>query len=193
MNNFIKFSIVFIIFLFNKSFASSILPIAEGNIDARIKLIVYESMTCSHCADFHEKIYPELKRDYIDTGIAYIEFRNFPLDLAALNASKLAHCKNDGSSDILHFLFKNQKKWVRGSNIIDLNNNLKILFESENYSFNFDKCLNNKKIENHILQDRIDGSQKFKIESTPTLIINGKKFDKPLKLKNLNKFLKKMI
>ena len=83
---------------------SKIKAIYEGNVDAKISLIIYESLTCGHCASFHEDIYPILKKDFIDTGLAKIEFRNFPLDLAALNASKIAHCKNDGKSNILHFL-----------------------------------------------------------------------------------------
>ena len=64
--------------------------ILEGNINAKIKLIVYESLTCSHCADFHKEIYPELKKEFIDTGLVKIEFRHFPLDMAAFNASKIA-------------------------------------------------------------------------------------------------------
>ena len=63
-----------------------ILPIIEGNIDAKIKLIIFESLTCGHCADFHKDVYPELKENYIDTGLASIEFKSFPLDIAALNA-----------------------------------------------------------------------------------------------------------
>ena len=72
--------------------------IYEGDIDAKITLIVYESLTCSHCADFHKNVYPDLKKDFIDKGLVKIEFRNFPLDLAAFNASKVAHCQNDGKS-----------------------------------------------------------------------------------------------
>ena len=72
--------------------------IYEGDIDAKITLIVYESLTCSHCADFHKNVYPNLKKNFIDKGLAKIEFKNFPLDIAALNASKIAHCKNDSKS-----------------------------------------------------------------------------------------------
>ncbi len=186
---------IFLIFisLQNNSYADEILPIREGDNSSKIKLIIYESLTCSHCANFHNEVYPELKEEFIDTGIASIEFRNFPLDLAALNASKLAHCKNNGSSDVLHFLYKNQTKWVKGNNIIDLNNNLKKIMSENSFSLNFENCINNKKIEDFILEERIDGSKKFNIDSTPTLIINEEKFDKKLNFKNLKKILKKMI
>ena len=90
---------------------SEVKPIIDGNLDAKIKLIVFESLTCSHCANFHKKIYPSLKTDYIDKGLVRIEFKSFPLDMAALNASKIAHCKNDGKSKILHLLFENQNEW----------------------------------------------------------------------------------
>ena len=73
--------------------------------NAKITIITYESLTCSHCANFHIDVYPKLKRDYIDTGIAKIEFRHFPLDIAAFNASKVSQCKNDGSSKILNSLY----------------------------------------------------------------------------------------
>ncbi len=170
-----------------------ILPIIEGNIDAKIKLIVFESLTCSHCAKFHENVYPELKEKYIDTGLASIEFKSFPLDLAALNASKIAHCKNDGKSEILHFLFYNQSKWAKGNSVEEFNDNLKKVLDDQKFDMDFNKCIDNKKIEDYVLEDRIEGVKKFEINATPTIIINGEKFNKPLTFKNLKKFLEKLI
>ena len=92
---------------------TKIKSLSEGNVDAKVSLVVYESLTCGHCADFHEKVYPKLKKDFINTGLVKIEFRSFPLDLAALNASKIAHCKNDGNPDLLHYLYENQKNLSR--------------------------------------------------------------------------------
>ena len=167
--------------------------ILEGNINAKIKLIVYESLTCSHCADFHKEIYPELKKDFIDKGLISIEFRNFPLDLAAFNASKVAHCKNDGKSEILHFLFEKQKEWVRGETIKDLNKNLKKLINEKDFGIDFDKCINDTVVEDHVLNDRINAVKKYDIQATPTLIINDKKFDNPQNYKKLKKTLEKLI
>ena len=167
--------------------------ILEGNINAKIKLIVYESLTCSHCADFHKEIYPELKKDFIDKGLISIEFRNFPLDLAAFNASKVAHCKNDGKSEILHFLFKRQKEWVRGKTIEDLNKNLKKLINEKDFGIDFDECINDTVVEDHVLNDRINAVKKYDIQATPTLIINDKKFDNPQNYKKLKKTLEKLI
>ena len=100
--------LIFLIFFFlNQSVTadSQIKPIIEGNINSKVKIIIYESLTCSYCANFHKDIYPKLKDEFLDTGLVSIEFKNFPLDIAALNASKLAHCKKDGKANILHFLY----------------------------------------------------------------------------------------
>ena len=92
----------------------------------------------------------------------------------------------------MHFLYKKQSEWVKGNNIMDINNNLKNIIESK-FNLNFEKCLNNKIIENYILEDRISGSKKYEIQSTPTLIINDKKFNKSLNFKNLKKTIEKML
>ncbi len=186
--------IFLILFFLNSAYSDEkIYPIYEGNPDAKIKLIVYESLTCGHCADFHKNVYPDLKKNFIDKGLIKIEFRSFPLNMAALNASMIAHCKNDGKSDILHFLFENQKKWAKGNEIEDINSNINKILDSGKYEIDIDKCINNKKIEDHILEDRIEAVKKFKLNATPTLIINNKKFDKPLNYKNIKKTLEKMI
>ena len=173
--------------------SNSIQRIYEGNQDAKVTIITYESFTCSHCADFHKNVYPQLKKEFIDAGLVKIEFRHFPLDMAALNASKIAQCNNDGKSDILHFLFSNQKKWAIGETVETANENLKKLLKDENIVIDFEKCTNNQKIEDYVLNDRIEGVKKFKVNATPTIIINNKKFDKTLNYKNLKKFIEKLI
>ena len=191
-----KIILILLFFFFSFSYLSSetkVNILYEGNPDAKIQLIIYESLTCGHCADFHKDVYPDLKKNYIDKGLVKIEFRNFPLDLAALNASKIAHCKNDGNSEILHFLFDNHKKWVEGNTIEEINTELIKLFDSGKFELDIYQCISNKKIEDHILEDRIEAVKKFKLNATPTLIINNKKFDKPLNYKNLKKTLEKLI
>ena len=184
--------IISLFFILNNSKAN-IKSITEGNVDAKVKLIVFESLTCSHCADFHKNVYPSLKTDFIDKGLILIEFRNFPLDMAAFNASKIAHCKNDGNSEILHHLYKNQSSWVRGSTIEDLNKNLKNVVQESGFKLDFEKCIANSEIEDFILEDRINGAKNYKIEATPTLIINGEKFENTSNYKKLKKYLEKLI
>ena len=186
-----------IILIFFFSFASNINAetkrIISGNENAKITIIAYESLTCSHCANFHKDIYPQLKKEYIDTGLAKIEFRHFPLDIAAFNASKIAQCKNDQSLQILESLYSNQQAWVKGNTAEEANNNLKKFIKDEGFNIDFDKCITNKKIEDFVLNDRVEGSKKYKVNATPTIIINDKKFEKSLNYKNLKKSLEKLI
>ena len=185
-------SIIF--FYFGIALADSkVKSLKEGNVDAKVKLVVYESLTCGACANFHKNIYPELKRDFIDNGIANIEFRSFPLDLAALNASKIAHCRNDGKTDLLHFLYENQNNWVKGKTVEDINSHLRSLILNNKTSLNFEECLLDKNIEDYVLNDRIKAVKKYDINSTPTLIINDKKFDNPQNYKKLKKTIEKLI
>ena len=167
--------------------------IVSGNESAKITIIAYESLTCSHCADFHKEIYPLLKKEYIDTGLAKIEFRHFPLDIAAFNASKIAQCKKDQSLEILTSLYSNQQVWVKGNKVEELNQNLKRFIEKEGFKLDFEKCISNKEIEDFVLNDRIEGAKNFKINATPTIIINNKKFEKSLNYKNLKNSLEKLI
>ena len=188
--------IIIIIFLFFGLVTNSSAKtkrIISGNESAKITIIAYESLTCSHCASFHKEIYPKLKKDFIDKGLVKIEFRNFPLDIAAFNASKIAQCNSDQGLIILENLYLNQSTWVKGNTIEEINSNLKKFIKKKSFDINFDKCINDKKIEDFVLNDRIEGVKNFKVDSTPTIIINNKKFEKTLNYKNLKKLLEKMI
>ena len=173
--------------------AEDIKRIVVGNKDSKITIIAFESLTCSHCANFHKDVYPQLKKEYLDTGLAKIEFRHFPLDIAAFNASKISQCKNDGDSNILNSLFLNQQKWVKGSSAEEANKNLQKFLTNEGFNVDFENCINNKEIEDFVLNDRIDGVKNFKVNSTPTIIINNEKFEKSLNYKNIKKALEKLI
>ena len=173
--------------------ANEIKRIFVGNESAKISIIAFESLTCSYCAKFHQDVYPLLKKEYLDTGLAKIEFRHFPLDIAAFNASKVAQCTNDGNLEILESLYANQQKWVKGSSIEEANINLQKFLSKEGFNIDFESCINNKQIEDFVLNDRIDGAKNFKVNATPTIIINNEKFDKTLNYKNLKKALEKLI
>ena len=189
-----KFLFIFIaIFELISSSSAEATRITSGKENAKITIIAYESLTCSHCADFHKNIYPQLKKDFIDLGLVKIEFRHFPLDAAAFNASKIAQCNQQQSLEILEGLYNNQQSWIKGNTVVELNDNLKKFIEKKGYKIDFEKCINDKKIEDFVLNDRVEGAKNFKVNSTPTIIINNKKFDKSLNYKNLKKTLEKLI
>ena len=173
--------------------SQSIKRISVGEKNAKITIIAYESLTCGHCADFHKNVYPDLKKDFINKGLVKIEFRHFPLDVAAFNASKIGQCNNDGKSEVLHTLFLGQKRWAKGKSPEEATAYLKKFLTDEGIKVDFDKCLSNKAIEDFVLNDRIDGVKKFKVNATPTIIINDKKFEKVPNYKNIKKYLEKLI
>ena len=189
-----KLIFIMTILLFNcVSAFSEVKPIISGNPDTKVKLMVFESLTCSHCANFHKNIYPKLKEDFIDKGLISIEFKSFPLDIIAFNATKLAHCRNDGDPEILHYFYLNQDKWIKGKNEVEANQAIKKFIDATEYNLDFDKCLSDKQIEDHILEDRIEGVKKYEVKATPTVIINGKKFENHSNYKKLKKYIEKLI
>ena len=187
------FLFLILIFGLSTSANAEIKRIVSGNQNAKITIIAYESLTCGHCANFHKDVYPSLKKDFIDTGLVKIEFRHFPLDIAALNASKISLCKQDQSLEILEKLYSNQQAWIKGKEIEEVNNNLKEFLKKAGFDIDFEKCISNKEIEDYVLNDRIEGTKNFKVNSTPTIIINNEKFEKSLNYKNLKKTLEKLI
>jgi len=191
MKKYVLLAILFFGSLINVS--AEINRITSGDKNAKVTIIAYESLTCSHCANFHKDVYPKLKKEYIDTGLVKIEFRHFPLDIAALNASKISQCKKDEGLNILESLYSNQQAWVKGSTVEEVNKNIMEFLKQKGFNIEFDKCINNKEIEDFVLNDRIEGAKNYDVNSTPTIIINNKKFDKSLNYKNLKKFLEKLI
>ena len=94
---------------------------------------------------------------------------------------------------ILESLYSSQSIWIKGGTIEEINSNLKKFIKEKGFDIDFDKCINDKEIEDFVLNDRIEGVKNFKVDSTPTIIINNKKFEKTLNYKNLKKALEKLI
>ena len=166
-----------------------------GTDNAPVKIKVFSSLTCPHCANFHIKIVPEIKKNYVESGKVQLIFIDFPLDQAAFNASKLLHCVDQKKQiTFLDTVYENQDEWTAGSNINEINNNLKKIVQILGInSTQFDKCLNDEAISDKILNGRIDGHQKYSINSTPTIIINEKKLEGSASFKNIKKKIEKLI
>ena len=190
----IKFILIFSI-LSLQSFATENKPIVLGSDDAKIKIKIFSSHTCPHCADFHIKVVPKIKEKYVKSGQVQLIFIDFPLDEAALNASILLHCQSKEKQLVfLDEIYINQAKWTTGSNIKDINKNLKKI--AENYGMTgdkFEKCLLDVKISDKILNERIKAHKKYSIDSTPTIIINEKKLEGSPNFENISKKIEKII
>jgi len=193
-----KILLIYFIF-FLKSYGDSINAdnnlIALGSNEAPVKIKIFSSLTCPHCANFHIKIVPEIKKDYVDKNKVQLIFIDFPLDQAAFNASKLLHCL-DKKNQFTYFdnIYKNQNRWTSGSNIKEINNNLKNMVKNLGISNEkFDKCLDDEEISDKILSNRIDGQKKYSINATPTIIINEKKFEGSFNYKSIKEKIEKLI
>ena len=166
-----------------------------GQDKAPVKIKIFSSLTCPHCANFHINVVSEIKKEYIETGKVQLIFIDFPLDQVAFNASKLLHCL-DKKKQILYLdtIYETQNKWMSGTNIKDINKNLKkIVMNFGINSTQFDKCLINETISDKILNGRIDANHKYSIDSTPTIIINEKKLEGSTSFKNIKKKIEKLI
>ena len=168
--------------------------ITVGINDAPVTIKVFSSLTCPHCANFHMNVVPKLKK-YVDSGKVQIVFIDFPLDKAAFNASKLLHCLDKKKQiSFLDKIYKDQEKWISGSTIDEINNNLKKMVKSFGINnIEFDKCVNNDIIADRILNSRIDAHKKYSIEATPTIVINEKKLKGPNNFKNIKRRIEKLI
>ena len=166
-----------------------------GSDDAFVKIKVFSSLTCPHCANFHIKVVSEIKKEYIKSGKVQLIFIDFPLDQAAFNASKLLHCLDKKKQiAFLDIIYKTQNVWTNGSNIDDINKNLKKIVKNLGISsVQFDKCLIDEVISDKILNDRIEANKKYSINSTPTIIINEKKLEGSASFKNIKKKIEKLI
>ena len=194
----IKIFIIFLIICF-KSYSEDLelknKMIVIGSHDAAVKIKVFSSFTCPHCANFHFNVIPQIKKEYVETGKVQLIFIDFPLDQAAFNASKLLHCIDKNQQiNFMDTIYENQTKWTSGSNIEDINKNLKKIVKNLGISSEqFDKCLIDEAISDKILNDRINANQKYTINSTPTIVINEKKLEGSASFKNIKKKIEKLI
>ncbi len=170
--------------------------LSEGNPEAKVIVKVFSSLTCPACANFHSKIYFELKKDFVDKGLVKFEHHPFPLDLAALNAELILRCNiNDKKSfEFLSIIYKKQKLWAAGSDINKINDSIKkIGLEISLKNEKMNKCLKDDKTQDEILNQRIEAQKKYKIESTPTVFINEKKYKGEIDYKNFKKIIEKNL
>ena len=195
--------ISFLLIFFGTSFAlsneSSVLNLTEddfiiGNNNAPITIIEYASMSCNHCANFHNNTLPDLKKEYIDTGKVKYVFRDFPYNYPALLGSMVMRCiPSEVRYDYMNALYKLQNNWVVRENAITHQELYKIMQSGGMSKEDFDACLSNVDLENKILQEVIAAQSEFNIRSTPSFLINGDLLEGDKSIKVFRQILDKIL
>ena len=167
-----------------------------GNSEAKVTVKVFSSLTCPHCANFHITVFEKLKKEYIDKGLVKFEHHAFPLDLAALNAEIIVRCasSNQKKFQLLDEMYNKQKVWAIGSDINKINNLIKQIGSSFNLSeSNMNSCLKSTDAQDDVLDQRIQAQKKYKIESTPTIVVNEKKYKGKVDYENFKKIVERNL
>ena len=162
-----------------------------GSDSAPVTIVEYASVTCPHCATFHQKTYPALKSKYIDTGKVKLIFREFPTQPAAVATAgfMLARCAEDKYYPMLDAIFSQQQSWAQDP----YNGLLRIARQAGFSQEKFDACLKDQKLAEQIQAVAQRGNEEFKVESTPTFFINGKKYVGALSMPELEKIIEPLL
>ena len=196
--NFLFFTIFFL-FVLTPIYGESALDITEkdfviGNEDAKITIIEYASLSCSHCADFHVNTLETLKKEYIDTGKVRMVFRDYPFNYPALLGSMVLRCIPENYRyDYMNALFKLQPDWVNKKNKKTIQELYKIMQSGGMTKDEYDACIYNTELENEILEGVMEAQNQFNIKSTPSFIINGKLIEGNKSIKEFRQIIDKIL
>ena len=200
-----KFSTVLAIFFYLvfslnlKADNHSVLSISDndfyiGSPDAPVTIIEYASMSCSHCADFHNNTLDDLKSEYIDTGKVRFVFRDFPFNYPALAGSMIVGCvPKDAKYQYMNALYKLQNNWIRREHSDTRKELYKIMQSGGMKQEEFDLCLSNIDLENDILEGVMSAQREFNIRSTPSFIINGVLYSGNKNIKEFRQIIDKIL
>ena len=187
--------IIFVFFIFFSIEVKS-KEVGLGDVNSKVTIKVFSSLTCPACANFHSKIFYQIKEEFIDKGLVRFEHHPFPLDLAALNAEMIVRCHVDNIKkfELLGKIYEKQKLWAVGSDINKINDSIKkIGLESNLKNKDMDNCLKDENKQDEILNQRIDAQKKYEIGSTPTILINEKKYKGKVEYSEFKKVLEKNL
>jgi protein-disulfide isomerase len=167
-------------------------PLIYGNSTASVKVVEYISLTCPHCRQFHEQVFPKIKEKYIDTGLISFEIRDFPLDGMALQASVMSRCVGSVNvrSKFIGLLLEEQQVWSSEADHRTLNRYAKDAGLSDEQ---IQSCSDNEAIRQRVVQQRREGSSVHKVRATPTILINDKVVDGALSFENLSREIDKSL
>ena len=148
-------------------------PRTLGKADAPIKVTELFSMTCSHCASFHNNTFPDVKKRLIDTGMLRFEMQPFPLDHIALRAHALARALPQNKYfPMVSLLLKDIDRWARNPD--PLAALLQMARLAGMSAAEFDAVMNNRPLLEAIVEMRQDATRTWQIERTPSFVIDDK-------------------
>ncbi len=191
--------VFFIVFFILPISANTVLEVTEddfvvGDKNAPVTIIEYASLSCSHCANFHNNTLEDLIKEYVDTGKARIVFRDFPFNYPALLGSMVLRCiPEDVRYDYMNALFQLQPKWVVRENAKSTQELYKIMQSGGMTKEEFETCTNNVELENTILQALIAAQNEFNIQSTPSFLINGNLVEGNKSIKEFRQIIDKIL
>ena len=191
--------VFFIVFFILPISANTVLEVTEddfvvGDKNAPVTIIEYASLSCSHCADFHNNTLNDLIKEYVDTGKARIVFRDFPFNYPALLGSMVLRCiPEDVRYDYMNALFQLQPTWVVRENAKSTQELYKIMQSGGMTKEEFETCTNNVELENTILQALIAAQNEFNIQSTPSFLINGNLVEGNKSIKEFRQIIDKIL
>ena len=191
--------VFFIVFFILPISATSVLEVTKddfvvGDKNAPVTIIEYASLSCSHCANFHNNTLDDLIKEYVDTGKARIVFRDFPFNYPALLGSMVLRCiPEDVRYDYMNALFQLQPTWVVRENAKSTQELYKIMQSGGMTKEEFETCTNNVELENTILQALIAAQNEFNIQSTPSFLINGNLVEGNKSIKEFRQIIDKIL
>ena len=192
---FISSFVILILLCFKNIYAKELNILKKGEETAKVTIKIFSSLTCPYCADFHLNILKNLEKDFLKNKTLKIEHHAFPLDLAALNAEKIVRCGDNMNTKfkLLDTIYEKQRQWAVGTDINKINDSLIKLGKSLNLKENkLKSCLADERLQDEILNERINAQKKYNIESTPTIYINEKKYKGKFDLTSIKKYIEKI-
>jgi protein-disulfide isomerase len=172
----------------------SLPDMALGPANAPVTITEYASMTCPHCANFTETVFPKIKSEYIDSGKVRFVFREFPLDIKAAAGSMLARCiaKDDSGKyfAVIDMLFKQQNDWAMKNTTESL---ARIGKQAGLSQQAVEDCLKDQALLDKIAADQKFANEVLKVNSTPTFFINGEMVKGETSFEEFDKKIKSLL
>ena len=161
-----------------------------GSPDAKTVVGEYFSLTCTHCAAFAQQTMPKIKAELIDTGKVRWVFHDFPLDQVALTAAMVArYLPVDRYEPFVNALFASQDRWAFARGVNSNEELAKMAALAGMSRATFDKAVADTDLRNWILKQQDEDQKKWNVDSTPSFVVDGKKYAGEMSFEAFRKLL----